>query len=480
MPKTNPNTNTGVLPWLLFSVTAYNASTGLDPWWEPAWIAPVGLLVVASRLGALRAAAVSWAVLVLGAVRLVPFLAGVMPLPAVLLLLALRALAFVPAVLLARAAMRSLPPAIAVFAFPAAWTALEFAASASPHGTSLSLAYTQAALLPLVQIVSVTGVWGVSFALTLAGSALALSAVRRDPWVLAVPVALLAALLAFGAWRLSTRVASPTVSVGLIATDRGAGELFANEDAKVSLEVVADYLGRVPHLARGGASVVVLPEKLVGVPPGAVRLVTEAVAEAARASRVTIVAGLNLTGVTPRRNVAVAFGPGGARIAEYDKRHLLPGPETGYAIGTRPSRFDAPPAPWGLAICKDMDFPAWLREYGRLGVRLMAVPAWDFVLDGWLHARMAVMRGVENGFAVARTAIEGRLTVSDAYGRVVAETTSDARPFAMLVAPVPAGPGPTIYTRTGDWFGWLSAALACALLAASARLRRSARQTRHD
>jgi apolipoprotein N-acyltransferase len=376
--------------------------------------------------------------------------------------------------------MRRLPPAIAVFAFPAAWTALEFAASASPHGTSLSLAYTQAGLLPLVQVASVTGAWGITFALTLGGSGLAVAAARRDVRALAVPAALLATVLAFGAWRLSAPVTGSAVTVGLVASDRGAGELFANEDAKVSLEVVADYLAQVPHLARGGASVVVLPEKLVGVPPGAVRLVADRIAGAARESRVTIVAGLNLTGITPRRNVALAFGPDGGRIAEYDKRHMLPGPETGYAIGTRPGRFDGAAAPWGLAICKDMDFPAWLREYGRLGVRVVAVPAWDFVLDGWLHARMAVFRGVENGFALTRTAMQGRLTVSDAYGRVVAETRSDERPFAMLVAPVVPGPGPTFYTRTGDWFGWLSAALACALLAASAWRRASVPLARRD
>ena len=32
------------------------------------------------------------------------------------------------------------------------------------------------------------------------------------------------------------------------------------------------------------------------------------------------------------------------------------------------------------------------------GVRLMAVPAGDFGMDGWHHAIMAVMRGVEDGF----------------------------------------------------------------------------------
>ena len=77
--------------------------------------------------------------------------------------------------------------------------------------------------------------------------------------------------------------------------------------------------------------------------------------------------------------------------------------------------FAGPAAEWGVEICKDMDFPAWSRKYGALGVRLLAVPSLDFGRDGRLHSRMAVTRGVENGYAVVRAAGQG-LTISDAYG----------------------------------------------------------------
>jgi apolipoprotein N-acyltransferase len=88
----------------------------------------------------------------------------------------------------------------------------------------------------------------------------------------------------------------------------------------------------------------------------------------------------------------------------------------------------------------------------------MAVPSFDFVVDGRLHSRMAVVRAVENGFALVRPAMEGRLLVTDAYGRVIAEDRTDGKPEALLVASVPPGPGTTFYARTGDWFGWLAVA----------------------
>jgi len=90
----------------------------------------------------------------------------------------------------------------------------------------------------------------------------------------------------------------------------------------------------------------------------------------------------------------------------------------------------------------------------------MAVPANDFVKDGWIHARMAVMRGVENGFAVVRSAFNGVQTVSDAQGRVLARASTVRPGMVRLSATVALGPGPTLYTRIGDVFAW-----ACVLTA---------------
>ena len=106
-----------------------------------------------------------------------------------------------------------------------------------------------------------------------------------------------------------------------------------------------------------------------------------------------------------------------------------------------------------------MDFPQLARQYGNDGVGLLLVSAWDFDEDDWLHARMAMMRGVESGFAIARAAKEGLLTVSDSRGRVLAHMSSKAAPFATLVATAPARHEATLYDRFGDWFAW--ACLGC-------------------
>jgi apolipoprotein N-acyltransferase len=95
------------------------------------------------------------------------------------------------------------------------------------------------------------------------------------------------------------------------------------------------------------------------------------------------------------------------------------------------------------------------------------VPAWDFDRDGWLHSRMAMMRAVELGCPMMRTARGGRITITDSRGRVLSEAITEGNRQASLLAPVAFEAGPTLYQQWGDWFGWVNLiALACLALIA--------------
>src|SRR5262249_53099967 len=115
--------------------------------------------------------------------------------------------------------------------------------------------------------------------------------------------------------------------------------------------------------------------------------------------------------------------------------------------------------PWGVAICKDLDFTEPARSYGRDGVGLMLAPAWDFRVDGFWHGHIAVMRAVEDGFSLVRAARRGVLTVADDRGRIVSETASNAGTFTTRTANVRAGHDHTVFLLLGDWFGWIASAL---------------------
>jgi len=79
--------------------------------------------------------------------------------------------------------------------------------------------------------------------------------------------------------------------------------------------------------------------------------------------------------------------------------------------------------------------------------------AWPF-----LHA-------VENGFALARSARNGLLTLSDNRGRILAEAATVPGRFVSTTAKVNVAGAATFYTRTGDWFAWLCVATLIVLLA---------------
>ncbi|MEO7207628.1 MAG: nitrilase-related carbon-nitrogen hydrolase [Steroidobacteraceae bacterium] len=119
----------------------------------------------------------------------------------------------------------------------------------------------------------------------------------------------------------------------------------------------------------------------------------------------------------PPADLAFALQAGSVPCS-YAKRHLVPFLETeltpGHASGWLGNAC-------AMEICKDMDFPRTILGDAKSGIRLMGVPAGDFGKDAWLHARMAIMRGVENGFAIVRAADQGLLTASDAAGRLIAQ-----------------------------------------------------------
>jgi apolipoprotein N-acyltransferase len=189
--------------------------------------------------------------------------------------------------------------------------------------------------------------------------------------------------------------------------------------------------------------------------------------------------GIERIGANLSRNQERIYSPNGSLFATYNKHHMLPPFESQFTPDTKRTVLDVPSGKWGVEICKDMDFPRLSREYSRDGIGMLIVSASDFVADGWLHGRMAVLRGVESGFSVARSANLGILTATDDRGRVLAEQdTIMGPPFVTAIANIPVRRDETIYSRFGDWFAWLCVPLCLISLLSSGRLRSSDLDTR--
>jgi apolipoprotein N-acyltransferase len=194
----------------------------------------------------------------------------------------------------------------------------------------------------------------------------------------------------------------------------------------------------------------------------------------------TVLGGFNRFLEGRRRNIVWAFEPGVPSPVTYEKRHLVPGLESNvYAPGPGPRMLPNGVEP---EICFDMDFPRMIRhDTVAMHPRLLAVPASEIgthgnwsdlgvAADDWFHARAAVMRSVENGVPMARSAGRGLLTLNDRYGRIVTATRTSGS-FTALVGnlPLDGRGGSTLYDRIGDAFGWLCLALGVGLVGVSLR-----------
>src|SRR5438477_10133333 len=161
-------------------------STGLYPIWPLLWLAPVPLLALAPRLRASTAfllASVAW--LVGGLNQWNYFTRGMeLPLPLIATALIVPAIIFGFGVLFTRSFLQRESLFQASLAFPDYWVAWNYLTDIrSPHSTWGNLAYTQMNCLPIIQIASITGIWGISFIVFLFAGTVAtlLSGVGEPP-----------------------------------------------------------------------------------------------------------------------------------------------------------------------------------------------------------------------------------------------------------------------------------------------------------
>jgi apolipoprotein N-acyltransferase len=228
----------------------------------------------------------------------------------------------------------------------------------------------------------------------------------------------------------------------------------------------------VQELAGSGAEVVLLPEKIDVLPSPEAELRKQWLAKLARDNQVWLVAGLGVDDGSQRRNEAWWFSPDGRLVTSYLKHFMAP-PEREFVPGNEFPVNEISGVRYGVAICKDMHFASLGRGFGQERASVMLVPAWDFDSDAWMAANMTRMRGIESGYLIVRSARNGLLSVSDAYGRVLAVERSAGLPGTTLFTTVNVGVHiDTLYTRIGDLLGWICVIVAAALTALAWRRKK--------
>jgi apolipoprotein N-acyltransferase len=369
----------------------------------------------------------------------------------------------------------------ATFVFPAAWAAMDYLNSLGPYGSWGSPAYSQYGNLPVLQILSVTGLWGVTFLIgwfaavgvwlwrERASSRGALRGAAVFAGVLVIVVLLGGARMAlFPPSSETVRIASVSQSKTQSEADNSAWvNMLQNRATEAEVEQVRAWtnavnnglLERAEREARAGAKIVFWAEANALVFKEEEAALIERGRALAAKHRIYLgmaLASWRRTAAPPLENKLVVIEPTGEVAWEFFKARPVPGGEASISVTTdgRLPSLDTPYGRLTSVICFDADFPQLLAQAGAMDADLVLDPSNDWqAIDPW-HTQMASFRAIEQGFSLVRHTSGGLSAAYDHQGRRLAATDEYQAAENVLVAQVPTKGVRTIYSRLGDWFAW--------------------------
>lgn len=351
--------------------------------------------------------------------------------------------------------------------YPIAVTGMDFFSSnGSPFGTFGAAAYSQRDLLAVMQIASVTGLWGITFVINWFASLV------NHLWEngfkfsrLALTFAgVLTLILGLGLGRILLS-RSPGQSATIAGFSLPNGKMsammqeFENEEEfrRQADELHVQQLEQIHALAQDGAQIVVLQEGAgIGFSDQVEKLIAD-VSEIAKEENIHIVLPTFDLGKSPAENVVRIIDPNGEVVLTHVKYggNDFEGTLKGDGIL---QTVDTPHGKISAVICWDADFPNVIKQAGEQGVDLLFIPSQDWPGVRDIHAGMAVFRAVENGMSIFRQTGQGVSIVTDSFGNQFnqvdsfEENTSDGFASIQIVS-TPIGSTDTWYPSIGDAFG---------------------------
>ena len=396
----------------------------------------------------------------------------------------------------------------ALLIVPFAWVTTELGRQYVWDGFPWALlGYSQVTFLPVAQLASVVGVYGLSGLLAAAAASLTAIVLASGRWRWMPAAGMTTAVVAIGLWGGARMRGGELTSQGEVVTTAVVQGNIAQEDKwnPALRDIITDqYLAMTREaLVHRGATFILWPES--STPFLFERDLTRGgeIRRLARESGATLLIGsdqvepVKASTATEKPeelyyNAAFLVKPDGNVGAVYRKMHLVPfgeyvplksllffvGPIVEAVSAFSPGR-DPVLLPVGThlvstAICYEVIFPSLIRRFVLDGSEMLTT----ITNDAWYgrssaayqHWEQAAMRSIEQGRYMARAANTGISGFVDPYGRVLQKT--DLFQPAVLVADLRFIQSRTIYGRIGDLAAWLSLAVVIATLAGTMRRTR--------
>ncbi len=343
----------------------------------------------------------------------------------------------------------------------------------------LSDAYTQYQNLYLLQIVTVTGIYGITFLIywTAAVVIWIWNNKSKKEYIrkyIIVYGSVIGLVFAYGVVMFhfagnsdkSVRIAGVTVPISeLLNNDKDIYSTFYTDtftdenitNTRKKLSSVADELFLKTELeAQAGAKIVFWSELNGAVLKQDEDMLLQRASDMAKQEEIYLIVSLLVK--TPyvdlKENKTVAFNPQGELISEYFKHGRSIGELCQKGDGILKS-FDTEYGRIAPFICSDMAFLFKIQQAGRDNVDILIVPASDWKEMTLLTAKTAIVRGVENGSNIIRHTNNGMSIVSDFRGNVLARTDYFQSDTKTLSAQVITKGRFTLYSYIGNLFVYL-------------------------
>lgn len=356
--------------------------------------------------------------------------------------------------------------------FPCAWVIVEFfLTSLDFTGSWFLLAYTQHGNLPLLQLVSITGIYGISFLITWFASAInwswehEFSLPRIWKGISIYFGILISILLLGGAYMTFLPADSDTVRAAAITRsfdidigveecrEKFSGEELSDCQARLFDRTLTEFLEDSKKAASLGAKIIVWQENGLTVLQADEPEYVEQAREFAMQENVYLVMGTKMAAKedVDDENKAIIITPEG-EISEYLKNHKVAGDEHIFGDGKVLIQ-DSAYGTLASVICYDVDFPSFVRQAGNADIMLVPSHDWDGITP--IHTRMAHFRPIENGFSMIRADYHGISSAVDYHGNILAQMNDFTTEDRIMIADIPMTGIKTIYSQIGDLFVWL-------------------------
>lgn len=347
--------------------------------------------------------------------------------------------------------------------FPSVYVIMEFiVVSTNPSGSYGTLSHTQTSL-SLLQLISVTGIWGVTFLITWSASVInwlwdnsfEKRKIHLGLMVYGIPIIL---IILFGQIRLAQNDTQNTVRIASIniENDELKHHFTGNADS-INEKTNNKFLHNCDIAAHAGAKIVFGIEALITLSEDNEKLFIEEAKLIAQKDSIYL--GLPIViipkGYPDKRpeNKIVWISPKGQVLFTYNKAKPTPG-EGKYGDG-KLKYFDSPYGRISSAICFDMDFPSLINQIRNANIDIMLVPANDWREITPYHTYVSSFRAIEHGFNMVRSVSKGFSASFNYKGQLLTSMDYFKTNELILYSDVPTKGQQTIYSLLGDYFAWL-------------------------